>query len=340
MLAGSELFEPALAGVRDYAVIVLEPDGRIASWNAGAELITGYAAEEIVGEHFSRFYTAEDIAARRPDRILRKAAARGQHTEECVHLRRDGSTYSANVLLSAIRTERGRLRGFTNIIRDVTERKRIIAQALDAAERQRLGIAARLHDGPVQALMTSVQDLQELRAATGGGSAAATKLLEHAAGLVELSIAQLREMIDIRPVMPATVNLDQELRLLVAEAETRGSISSRVRVDDRAASVHDRVTLAIVRELITNVVRHAQATRVSVDVRSTSSGATRITVKDDGMGLPPERIREALSEGHIGLALVGARAEALGGTFSVTAKPERGTTATVVLPPPQNSGST
>jgi two-component system NarL family sensor kinase len=103
-------------------------------------------------------------------------------------------------------------------------------------------------------------------------------------------------------------------------------------VDDRAAGVHDRVTLAIVRELLTNVVKHAHATRVSVDVRSISTGATRITVKDNGVGLPPSRIREALSEGHVGLALVGARAEALGGTFSVTAKQERGTAATVVLP--------
>jgi signal transduction histidine kinase len=127
--------------------------------------------------------------------------------------------------------------------------------------------------------------------------------------------------------------------LLAAEAEARGRISCNLQIAERAADTDDRVTLSIVRELVTNAVKHAQAAHVSVAVGSAAGGATRITVTDDGVGLPAARVREALNEGHVGLALVAARAEAMGGSFTLSAKPERGTTAIVTLPRTQSSST-
>ncbi len=120
---GAELFRLMVEGVKDYAIFVLDPEGRVASWNAGAERMKGYAAEEIVGEHFSRFYTEEDSRRGRPAEVLRAAAADGRYEEEGWRVRKDGSKFWADVVVTALRDEAGGLRGFSKITRDVTERK-------------------------------------------------------------------------------------------------------------------------------------------------------------------------------------------------------------------------
>jgi PAS domain S-box-containing protein len=119
-----ERFRLLIEGVEDYAIIMLEPDGRVASWNAGAERINGYRAEEIVGEHFSRFYTEEDLERGHPEHELRVAASEGRFEEEGLRVRKDGSRFWASVLVSPLRDQGGNLRGFAKVTRDVTERKR------------------------------------------------------------------------------------------------------------------------------------------------------------------------------------------------------------------------
>ena len=96
---------------------------RVVSWNLGAERIKKFKAEEIVGQHFSRFYPAEDVEAGKPEHELRVAAAEGRYEDEGWRLRGDGSRFWANVVLTALRDERGNLRGFSKITRDMTERK-------------------------------------------------------------------------------------------------------------------------------------------------------------------------------------------------------------------------
>ena len=118
-----ERFGSMIDGVRDYAIILLQPDGRVASWNAGAERIKGYSAQEIVGQHFSRFYRREDIAQGKPERELRVATAEGRFEEEDWRVRKDGTYFWANVILTALRDPSGKLNGFVKITRDLTERK-------------------------------------------------------------------------------------------------------------------------------------------------------------------------------------------------------------------------
>jgi len=112
-----------LGAVNDYAIITLDTDGNVTTWNSGAERIKGYTAEEIVGQHFSRFYPDEDVKAGKPGRELVEAARVGKLEDEGWRIRKDGSRFWANVLITALRDEDGQLRGFGKVTRDITERK-------------------------------------------------------------------------------------------------------------------------------------------------------------------------------------------------------------------------
>ena len=113
-----------IQGTSDYAIFLLDAEGRVASWNAGAERIKGYSAEEIVGQPFTRFYTQEAIDRGWPIEELRRATADGRLEDEGWRVRKDGSTFWANVIITALRDETGRLRGFSKITRDLSERKK------------------------------------------------------------------------------------------------------------------------------------------------------------------------------------------------------------------------
>jgi len=110
--------------VRDYAILLLDPQGNISTWNPGAERIKGYKAEEIIGRHFSCFYTSEDIDRGKPEEGLRVAASTGRFEDESWRLRKDGSRFWANVVITASRSSNGELVGFAKVTRDLTERRR------------------------------------------------------------------------------------------------------------------------------------------------------------------------------------------------------------------------
>jgi PAS domain S-box-containing protein len=128
-------FRLLVEGVRDYAIFMLDPTGRVATWNAGAERIKQYRATEIIGQHFSKFYPPEDIAAGKPERELEVARRTGKYEEEGVRVRRDGTTFWANVLITALRNRTGELVGFGKVTRDLTEHRETEAKALEGARR-------------------------------------------------------------------------------------------------------------------------------------------------------------------------------------------------------------
>ncbi|HEY0598711.1 PAS domain S-box protein [Brevundimonas sp.] len=130
-----EQFRLLVQGVTDYAIYMLDPSGRVSSWNAGAARIKGYAPEEIIGEHFSRFYTEEDRAAGEPAKALETAARTGRFEKEAWRVRKDGSRFMAHVVLDAIRDDDGQVIGFAKVTRDVTERmeaQRALEEAREA----------------------------------------------------------------------------------------------------------------------------------------------------------------------------------------------------------------
>jgi len=132
-----ERFRLLVDGVSDYAIFMLDPSGNVASWNQGAERIKGYKASEILGHHFSCFYPAEDLQNRKPERDLEIALAEGRYEEESWRIRKDGSQFWANAVITALKDGTGKLRGFSKIIRDVTEHRRAQELLQESEERHR-----------------------------------------------------------------------------------------------------------------------------------------------------------------------------------------------------------
>ena len=118
-----EKYRMLLDGIQDYAIFIIDPRGQVVSWNAGAERIKGYKAEEIIGRNFSCFFPPEDIERGRPEEVLRLTAARGQHQEQGMRVRKDGSQFLASVALTALRDKVGNLRGFSEFSHDLSESK-------------------------------------------------------------------------------------------------------------------------------------------------------------------------------------------------------------------------
>jgi len=148
--ASEERLRLLLGSVRDYAIYMLDPTGHVVSWNPGAEQIKGYRAEEIIGQHFSRFYTPGDVAAGKPQAALAAAVAEGRYEEENWRIRKDGSRIWADVVITAVRDDRGTLVGFAKVTRDLTERQRA-EEALRASEERFRALAVTANDAIISA---------------------------------------------------------------------------------------------------------------------------------------------------------------------------------------------
>jgi len=152
-----ERFRLLVEGVRDYAIFMLDPTGHVASWNTGAQLIKGYTPQEIIGQHFSIFYPEEDIRDGKPERELRIAVAEGRYEEEGWRLRKNGSRFWANVLITALFDAHGQLQGFGKVTRDMTERKMAEEQREQLREREQ----QLLHEREARAQMQAIERMRD-----------------------------------------------------------------------------------------------------------------------------------------------------------------------------------
>src|SRR5262249_31151547 len=134
--------------VKDYAIFLLDPEGNIATWNPGARAIKGYEASEIIGQHHSRFYTPEDLSAGKPARLLSAAAKEGRVEDLGFRVRKDGSRFFADVVISAIRDDAGGLVGYVKVTRDLTE-KRAAEEALRQSEESLRATLYSIGDGVI-----------------------------------------------------------------------------------------------------------------------------------------------------------------------------------------------
>ena len=119
-----EQFHILVDSVEEYAIYLLDPNGNVITWNTGAEKIKGYSTEEIIGKNFASFYTADDVAAGKPQRNLREASRRGYIRDQGLRVRKDGSTFEAEVVITALRDDTGEIRGFSKVTRDITDQIR------------------------------------------------------------------------------------------------------------------------------------------------------------------------------------------------------------------------
>ncbi len=143
-------FSSFVAGVADYAIFMLDPRGIVSNWNLGAEKIKGYTAQEIVGQHFSRFYTDEDRGNHVPDYALLTAERTGKFEAEGWRVRKGGKTFWASVVIDAIRDDGGQLIGFAKITRDLTERRAADERLRQAQKMEAIGPAHGRHRSRLQ----------------------------------------------------------------------------------------------------------------------------------------------------------------------------------------------
>ncbi|WP_370963648.1 PAS domain S-box protein [Amycolatopsis sp. cg9] len=332
-----ERFRLLVQSVVDYAIFVLDPAGRISSWNAGAERIKGYAAEEIVGQHFSVFYPAEDVAAGKPGWELEVAAAEGRLEDEGWRVRKDGTRFWANVVITALLDDRGRLQGFGKVTRDMTERRtaeqalrdrgRLVGHLVEAQEVERRRIAWDVHDESIQSMVAVGMRLQLLASRLPEPAATAVEALDDS---VQAAIARLRGLVSrLRPPELDRHGLVEAVSAYVDDVAGRADLAHSVRDELTAEPSPEAAITAyrICQEALSNVHKHARATRIDLTLSTVDNG-TRVRITDDGVGTATGEA----GAGHFGLVEMRERAEAAHGWLSLTSTPGEGTTVEFWLP--------
>jgi PAS domain S-box-containing protein len=215
-----ERFQVVVESIQDYAIYILDPNGIVISWNSGAQRIKGYEAEEIIGKHFSRFYTADDIRVNKPMRNLQIAAVQGKYEDESLRVRKDGSVFWVSVLITPIRDHAGKLTAFVKVVRDITERKKSEERLQESERLANLGTTAAVfaHEiaNPLNGLSTSLQIVQELL----DESDYANPLLRETINAANVEIERLASLLkDYRSLArPQTLNIEAtDLQRLIQE---------------------------------------------------------------------------------------------------------------------------
>ena len=190
----SERLRLLIDAVEEYAIFLVDPSGRIATWNPGARRIKGYDADEVIGEHFSIFYTQEDVDGGKPDRLLAEATERGQARDEGWRVRKDGQQFWANAVVTAVFDDDGKLIGFAKVTRDETDRKRAEENARElelVVDRER--IALELHQAVVHRIFDAGLAIQGALSLVNDPVAAGR--IQDAVDLLDETLREIRRVV-------------------------------------------------------------------------------------------------------------------------------------------------
>lgn len=359
-----ENFRLLVEGVRDYAIVMTDPENRIVSWNTGAERILGYNGPEIIGRDLAIVFTPEDRERGVPEWETRTAVVEGRALDERWQLRKDGSRFWASGVLSPLRDEGGRLRGFAKIFRDESERKRLEeelrnrALELVEADRQKDRFLAMLAHELRNPLAPVRNALEEIRLAPGDpesverARAMAGRQIGHMARLIE-------DLLDVSRITSGKIQLRRQ-PVDFSTIATHAAVTSRAVIE--AARQELRTSIApgpiwvegdatrleqVLANLLNNATKYSDpGARIDLSV-SVEAGEARLKVCDTGIGIAPEilpHVFDLFAQGDrslaraqgglgIGLTLVRSLVEMHGGTVSVHSEgPGRGTEVVVRLP--------
>ena len=297
-----ERFRLLIEAVKDYAIFMLDTQGRVASWNAGAERIKGYRADEIIGEHFRIFYTDDARERRWPEEELRRAREQGRFEDEGPRLRKDGTVFWANVVINPMYDHRGVLRGFAKVTRDMSEKKRV--EALESADRQTQEFLAVLaHElrnplAPIANALTLLArkpttDPAELwvRDVLGRQTAQLGRLVEDLLDVSRITRSALmleRRPADVRPILRQAVDASRQW------FEQRSQDFDVLLPEERLIADVDEVRLSqIVQNLLHNSAKYTP-NGGKIELSATHDGdEVVIRVRDNGIGMTPDMLSSA-----------------------------------------------
>ena len=363
-----KLYRLLVDSVRDYAIFALDPGGHIVSWNAGAQRFKGYLPHEIIGKHFSVFYPPEDLARGKPAWALEVAARDGRFEDEGWRIRKDGTRFWANVIITALHDSSGTLIGFGKVTRDLTERREAQERAIDAA--RRLAEVEAANRAKSQFLASMSHELRTPLNAIGGYA----ELIEMGLGgmvtpqqreylsrirtsqqhllriindLLNYSRIEAGKLVYEKEPVEVTRVLDNVLGMVAPQAASRGTALERGDCADDVVAVGDRVKIEqIVLNLLSNALKFTPpGGRVTASC-GRAGDKVFITVRDNGPGIPSDAIDQifepfvqlgrSLSSGHegagLGLAISRDLARAMQGDLTVESVPGEGAAFTVTMP--------
>ncbi|HMA57103.1 MAG TPA: MASE1 domain-containing protein [Pseudolabrys sp.] len=356
-----------LTGLRDYAIYMLDIEGHVRSWNAGAEQIKGYSADEIVGQHFRTFYTDEDRAQNVPEHALTTAMREGKYEAESWLVRKDGTRFYANELIETIRDEAGELAGFAKITRDITaqhdaqveldETREQLAQAqkMEALGQLTGGIAHDFNNllmivsGYAQILQRRLSEPKEVQA---------VEAIRAAAGRGEKLTRQLLTFSRRQQLMPVVVDLHSRIGVVrdMLAPSLRGNIELVVDIEDKIWPVEvdlGELELALVNIAVNARDAMPEGGTITLQARNvvltpgTAAGSLEgdfvaLAIIDTGTGISAEVLQRVFEPFYttkpvgkgtgLGLSQVHGFANQSGGAVTVASEPGRGTVVTVYLP--------
>jgi PAS domain S-box-containing protein len=354
-------FRLLVESVIDYAILILDLRGRVTTWNAGAERIKGYAASEIIGQHFSKFYPREDVEAGKCQRELEEASRVGRFEEEGWRVRKDGTRFWANVVITALRHHDGALVGFAKVTRDLTERKAAeeervrLAEAREAERRNEEFLAIMGHEmrNPLAPMVTAVHRIR-LRGGRDCDEEIAVlgRQLGHMKRLVDDVLDASRFLRDDRRLNRNVFEIGDILANAVdVVASLLEEKRHKLEIDVPKSDLLVEVDAARMVQVFGNVLNNAAKYTAEGGVITLSAAASRdwVTVKisDNGIGIPAEvlpRVFELFTQADqgidrrygglgIGLAVVKRLVENHGGEVTAeSAGANRGSKFTVRLP--------
>jgi PAS domain S-box-containing protein len=363
--ASEERVRLLVDSVRDYAIFMLDPQGVVQSWNAGAQNIKGYTAGEIVGKHFSVFYPPQEAAAGKPEAELAAARARGSVEDEGWRVRKDGTLFWANVVVTAVYGPEGDLRGFAKVTRDMSERRRL--QELESSSRRVNEFLAMLaHElrnplAPIRNAVTIMQ-LETL----------SSPVLRNCRDVIDRQLTHVTrlvdDLLDVGRLTTGKIHLRKEL-LRLSDVVTRSIEIARplmaarrhaFDVEQPAEAIYvqgDSTRLSqVLQNLLVNAAKYTpEGGRISLRV-TTAGNFVQVAVQDNGRGLAPEHLEsifqlfmqtegstQAGSESGLGIGLTLARslAEMHGGSIDASSPGlGQGSTFTLRLPRSTPEGGT
>ncbi|XXY28968.1 GNAT family N-acetyltransferase [Sorangium sp. So ce233] len=351
-----ERFRTLVEGVKDYAIFMLDPEGRIATWNVGAQHIKGYSAEEVIGTHFSRFYPADAIERRWPETVLAAARRDGRFEDEGWRVRKDGSMFWASVVVTAIHGPQGELRGFSKITRDLTERKRFEQIEFNARQMEEF-VAMLAHElrNPLASISNATLVLTS-ESKTNPEIGWAVGVMERQVGLLARLVDDL---LDVSRITRGKIALERK-SVDLTDIVTRAVEASRTWIDAREQALEVRLPegplsvegdLARLTQVVTNLLHNAAKftpVRGSIQVALEADDArATLRVRDNGVGISPRLLPQVFdlftqgdrsldrAEGGLGIGLTIVRRliELHGGTVRALSEgPDRGSEFVVQLP--------